>query len=84
MICNIVIDVLRVISDYGEPLVTGFFGRRGIYVKHRRVSIGNIIGSGSKQLKIDICLKHRVSLQYPKSECIKGNNKLFVLKDFDL
>ena len=43
MVYNIVIDVLRVSWDYyDEPLVTGSFKRRDIYVKRRRVSIGNI------------------------------------------
>ena len=42
MVYNIVIGVLRVSWDYDEPLVTGSFKRRGIYVKRRRVSIGNI------------------------------------------
>ena len=42
MVYNMVIDVLCVSWDYDEPLVTGSFKRRGIYVKHRRVSIGNI------------------------------------------
>ena len=42
MVYNMVIDVLCVSWHYDEPLVTGSFKRRGIYVKRRRVSIGNI------------------------------------------